>query len=438
MSRTVVTLEDGGRLTDRLTMHGLVQQIPTDAVAEVLTATGRASQRQRRLPAQVMVYYLIVLAFFPWASCREVLRVMLHEWQALLRGCGLGIPWKSAITQARQRLGPEPLQRLYERLVQPLAVQGAGATTVGAFYRQWRKVAIDGTEFVVADTPTNRTAFGCARNQYGESAYPRLRCVTLVELGTRVLFGARHGPSKRSEVALAKGVVTRLQPGMICFADRLYFSYHLWRRALRTGAALVWRVKGNRRLPVHQVLADGSYRSRLYASDYDQRRDRRGLDVRVIVYDLGHERVRLVTNLLDHTAAPAAELMHEYPDRWGIETSVGEVKTRLQGGAQAVLRSQSPALVIQEFYAHLLAHYAVRGVMHEAALAEKLDPDDLSFTHAAAVLRRAVPHLAASPPSGLAGPACRHRGRDSGRAGKLQPRPAQPARDQAPGTEVAC
>jgi hypothetical protein len=207
-----------------------------------------------------------------------------------------------------------------------------------------------------------------------------------------------------SEIALAKEVLPSLEKGMLCLADRNFFGYQMWKRAAETGADLLWRVKKNMRLVCEQRLPDGSYLSRIFPSERDWRRKTNGVVVRVIDYRLdgvaGAEPLyRLVTTMLDHEKAPAAELAALYHERWEIETAFDELKTHLRG-ARIVLRSKTPDLVRQEFYGMLMAHFAIRGLMHEAALKADEDPDRLSFLHAVRIVRRKLPTYGAIPPSG--------------------------------------
>src|SRR5436190_667389 len=302
-------------------------------------------------------------------------------------------------------IGEAPLRRLYERLVCPVATPA----TKGAWYREWRLVSLDGSCLDIADTEENRAAFGRPAASRGESAFPQLRFVALVENGTHVLFGARLGRYADGETTLAHDVVMALRPGMLCLADRQCFGYALWQAAAATGADLLWRVKHNLRLPRATGLADGSYLTTLYPSDKDRRHGTNGTQVRVVEYRLagiaGAEPLyRLVTTILDPAQAPAAALAALYHERWEIEGALDELKTHLRG-ARVVLRSKTPELVRQEFWGLLLAHFAVRGRMHEAALRADEDPDRLSFLHAVRVVRRKLPLFAALPPSGQARPA---------------------------------
>jgi Transposase DDE domain len=190
---------------------------------------------------------------------------------------------------------------------------------------------------------------------------------------------------------------------MLCLADRNFLGYELWQQAQATGADLLWRGKKHLRLAREAELPDGSYLSRIYPSERDWRKNTKGIRVRVIEYTLegvpeAEPSYRLVTTILDHRVAPAAELAALYHERWEIETALDELKTHLRG-AQVVLRSKTPDLVKQEFYGFMLAHFAVRGLMHEAALKADEDPDRLSFLHAVRVIRRKLSTFGAIPPS---------------------------------------
>jgi len=352
-----------------------------------------------------MVYYAIAMALYMGSSTREVLRCLLEGLRWLWGADAVKVAGKSGISQARSRLGETPLRRLYEQVVQPVARRA----TKGAWYRTWRLVSLDGSSLDVADTAENGASFGYPGASRGESAFPQLRFVALVENGTHVLFGARLGGCADGEMTLAHGVLPALRPGMLCLADRYFFGYALWRAAAATGADLLWRVKSNLRLPRATVLADGSYLSVVYPSEKDWRHATNGVQVRVVEYRLegvadAEPLYRLVTTILDEAQAPAADLAALYHERWEIEGALAELKTHLRG-AQLVLRSKTPDLVRQEFWGLLLAHFAVRGLMHEAALRAGEDPDRLSFLHAVRVVRRKLPLFAAFPPSGQARPA---------------------------------
>lgn len=401
MARTSKLRHEGDRLTDLINIGVLAKQFPVGVINTVLEETGRSSQRVRELPAHVMVYYVIAMALYRPEPIREVLRVLLEGLSVVL-GVGIRIvpAGKSGISQARKRLGEKPVRRLYEQTVVPIATK----ETQGAFYREWHVTAMDGSTLEVPDTPENREAFGRpASPSGGESAFPLVRIVGLVEVGTRVLFGAVLGSYGTGEVTLAREVVRHLRPGMLCLADRYFPGYPLWKQATETGADLVWRVRQVIRFPEVERLPDGSF-----LSWFRPPRQRKGepkqapIPVRVIDYEVeGPERkeetIRIITSILDWQAAPAHELAELYHERWEFETALDEMKTHLRG-ARTVLRSQKPELVRQECYGLLLAHFALRGLMHEAALSAGRDPDRISFVHTLRVVRRTLPRFAAISP----------------------------------------
>lgn len=400
MARTLAELPAGSRITDYISLGVIAKFFPLEKIHDVLEQTNRASVRERDLPAHVVVYYVIALALYMRSSYREVLRCLLEGVQWLLDpSAQVKVAGKSGISQARSRLGAEPVKKLYDAVVAPIA----GKPTKGAWYRQWRLVSLDGSTLDVADTVENDKAFGRPGASRGSSAFPKIRFVALLENGTHVLWGAHMDQYATDELTLAEKVIPLLSKGMLCMADRFFPSYQLWRMAAKTGADLLWRTRQNARLEVEKRLPDGSYLSRIYASTSDRRNARNGIIVRVIDYRLkdveGSEPLyRLITTILDREQARAKELAALYHERWEIETTLDELKTHLRG-AQIVLRSKTPELVRQEFFGLLMAHFAIRGLMHEAALKADEDPDRLSFLHSVHVVQRRMARYAAIPPS---------------------------------------
>ena len=397
MACTLAELPKGARITDYMSLGVLTKAFPRARIDAVLAATKTASRRQRELPAHVVVYYVIALTLYMQVSYREVLRCLLEglEWMAG-PARALKVTGRSGISQARTRLGWRPLQQLYDELVGPIA----GPATQGAWYRGWRLMSLDGSTLDVPDTAANAQAFGRPGASRGKAAYPQLRFVSLVENGTHVLVGSRLGRYRDGETTLARQVVGTLAAEMLCLADRLFFAYPLWQQARATGADLLWRVKKHLRLPCRQRLADGSYLSVVYPSARDRRHDTAGVTEYTLPGD-AEDLYRVVTSILDPAQAPAGELAALYHERWEIETALDELKTHLRG-ATIVLRSKTPDLVRQEFYGLLLAHFAIRGLMREAAVTVGIDPDRLSFVHAVRVIRRKLPRAVAIPPSGPA------------------------------------
>ena len=440
MARTAAGLPAGIRLTDHISLGVLTTQFPMDVVEQVLFETERCSERERDLPAHVMVYYVIALALYAEVSTREVLRCLTEGARWLGDPTATTMPSKSGISQARSRLGAAPLEALYRAVVAPVATAG----TPGAWYRGWRVMSLDGTTLDVGDTVANARAFGrpaSARGVNATGAFPQLRLVGLLENGTHAICAAQLGAYTTGEVRLAAAVVPHLTGEMLCLADRGLLGFDLWRQAAATGAALLWRAGATFTLPLLARFPDGSYRSELRWNAFCTSEDRTPIPVRVIEYTLpdvpGAEAAyRLVTTVLEPARAPAEELAALYHERWEMETAFDEFKTHLRGG-QRVLRSKTPELVRQEAWGFLLAHFAIRALMHEAALGalpRARDPDTLSFTHALRVTRRTLPHVAALPPSGptvpAAGTAARAR-RAARRARELEPGTRRPPRRQA-------
>jgi len=377
----------------------LASVCPRSLIEQVLADTGKASQRERLLPAPAVVYYVMALALWREAPLEEVLRVVCEGLQWLGGGEAAAVQAsKSAISQARTRLGPQVMRQLAERVLRPLAVPGAP----GAWYRGLRVMALDGSCMDVADEAVNAEYFGYPGASRGQTAFPQARLLGLVECGTHVVVAAEVAPYARSEQAMAAQLLpAKLQPDMLVLADRNFYGFKLWTAACASGAKLAWRVKSSLKLPAERVLSDGSYLSTVFDSADSQRRA--GQIVRVIEYTLHdsatpvQDSYRLVTNLLCPEQAPALELAALYHERWEIESVFDEFKTHLRANS-TVLRSKTPDLVQQELWGLLLAHFAIRQLMTQAAWPRGLDPDRLSFTHAVRVIKRKMPQAAAVPP----------------------------------------
>ena len=396
MARTKASLGEEPRLADYLSAGVLAKACPRETVDRILQAHGKTSRRQRDLPAYAVVYYVMALALYSGVAYGEVLRCVLEGLQ-FLRGPGrsLQIPGKSGISQARSRLSWEVMRDLAAEVVQPIAVE----QTRGAWYRGLRLVSLDGTTLDVADEKANAQAFGYPGVSRGQAACPQIRCVSLLENGSRVLFGARMAPYATGEISLALDAVKQLDGDMLCLADRNFFGYALWRAAQANGSQLLWRLKKSNLKEREQTLDDGSYLTTVYANAKARRARRGGMGVRIIEYHLddSEEIYRLTTTLLDPNQAPAGELAALYHERWQIETALDEFKTHLKG-AQVALRSKTPNLVRQEFYGFMLTYFAVRQLIHEAALNADEHPNDLSFIHAVRVIRRKLPMAGAISP----------------------------------------
>ncbi len=411
----------GDRLTDWISLGVLASWVPPDAVDDAVAGSGRGARRAGgKLPPRVMVYFVMALALFADDDYEEVaarLTETLREW-----GCwddAWQMPTSGGITQARQRLGAEPVARLFAQVAVPVAEE----ETAGAFLGPWRLMAMDGFEWDVPATERNAAVFGFhGAHDQGTAAFPKARVVTISECGSHAVVGAVIGGTVgkgTGEQALARQLYPRLEEDWLLIADRGFYTWNGWRAAADTGAALLWRVSSWVRLPVLELLPDGSYRSVLI--DSKKNRDsarrplieaaRRGEDldpeqarhIRVIEYEVPDrdgdgtgELVALITTITDPRAAPAAVLAQAYHQRWEHETGNQQLKTYLRGPGK-VLRSKSPDMVRQEIYGYLLTHYAISALTCRAATAAGIDPDRVKFKRTVRIVRRRVADPAFSP-----------------------------------------
>lgn len=392
--------ESDRRLSDLVSVGVLTRVFPPDLVDEVIEASGRTQVRHRALPSRVMAYFAIGMGLYSDGSYEDVLSQLTDGlawasgWREQYR-----LPGKSAIFQARERLGSAPLAALFARVAAPLG----GPDTPGTWVAGRRLVAIDGTCLDVADTPVNEEFFGRPGVNKGEkSAFPQARLLAVAECGTHAIFAATIGACRDSEKTLIADLLGALKPGMLLLADRGFFSYALWRNVSDTGSDLLWRVGtgANGPMPVHiEDLPDGSWLAHLRSA---KDRHSEPMLARIIDYTVDDGRnnttvYRLVTTLLDPVEAPAAELATAYAQRWEIESVFDELKTH-QRGSKVVLRSKSPDLVLQEIWGYLCCHYAIRSLMSEAAAHAGRDPDHVSFTAALRIARQSVAQQGAFSP----------------------------------------
>ena len=395
--------ESDRRLSDLVSVGVLTRVFPPGLVDEVIAGAGRTEQRHRSLPARVMAYFSIGMALYSQGSYEDVLAQLtdglswVSGWQEEYRP-----PSKSAIFQARARLGSEPLAALFARVATPLGTDAMP----GVWLAGRRLVAVDGCCLDVADTSVNAEFFGRPGVNKGEqAAFPQARLVALAECGTHAIFAAQVGPYTQSEATLTGALLDRLEPGMLVLADRGFFSYALWRKAIGTGADLLWRIRTDPAGPKPQHLRDlqdGSWLAHLRRATPAAARRQEPLLVRVIDYriDDGRENTtgyRLFTTILDPATATAAELAAAYTQRWEIELAFDELKTH-QRGPRSVLRSKSPDLVLQEIWGHLCCHYAIRSLMTQAAGHAGHDPDRVSFVAALRITRATIAQPGAFPP----------------------------------------
>lgn len=399
MARTKAVLGTGARLSDYLSASLLARVYPPEQIHQILDDHGCNSQRIRSFPAIAGAYYCMALSLYPEAAYEEVFSVVA---QGLAWAASSPTPApvaKSSISELRSKIGYAPLRALMARACVPLATPDKHPA---AFYAGLRLVAIDGSNFEVPDEEDNVKQFGYPGSRTGHAGYPQAQCAVIVECATHAIISANIGPYRASEWEICKKLLPSLAPGMLCLADRGFNGYSHWQEARQTGAELLWRCVGNRQLPVVKALADGSYLSVIYPGVTARRKNEGAIQLRVIEYELpqldgGATRYRLLTSLLDASTAPALELATLYHERWQIEAVFDELKTHLQQ-KRRVLRSKTAELVRQEFYGWVLAHYAVRWLMHQVASEHQLLHAQLSFTAHVQLLRRTQPLSGAFPP----------------------------------------
>lgn len=398
MARTKAVLGPGARLSDYLSVSLLGRVFPMALVNEVLDEHGCNSERVRRFPAAAGVYYCMALSLYPEAAYEDVFAVVA-DGLAWIRGDAATFTVaKSSISQLRSKIGQAPLKSLVQRACVPLANPQQHPD---GFYAGLRLVAIDGSNLDVSDEASNVEAFGYPGSRTGHAGYPQAQCAILVECATHAIIAAHLGAYRASEWAICQPLLSALAPGMLCLADRGFNGYAYWKAAADTGAQLLWRCANNRQLPVLKALPDGSYLSSIQLAKSGQRTS--SMTVRVIEYQLpglpdAAPRYRLLTTLVDPAKAPALELAALYHERWEVEAVFDELKTHLHA-RRRTLRSKTAEGTHQEFYGWVLAHYAVRWLMHQAASEHRLKHRNLSFIAHVQLLRRAQPHSGAFPPS---------------------------------------
>jgi Insertion element 4 transposase N-terminal/Transposase DDE domain len=366
-------------------VRALQRIIPRAKVQAVLRRTGHAHRRYLRLPAWFMVWFVVALGLF----CRDSYRQVFKWLQPFRRK---GTPGRSTLCEARQRLGVAPLHRLAQQVVELQATPD----TPGAFYRGLRLMALDGFVVDVADSPANARVFGRPGSGRSPAAFPQARVLALCEVGTHVLWRTLTKPCRRGEGTMAAPLLRCLQPDMLLLWDRGFLSYDLVRRVRQRRAHLLARIKNNLVFRPIRRLRDGSYLAKLYPSSRHRDRDEGGLRVRIIEYTLDDpgrsgsgDKHRLLTTLLDAGRHPAPRLIVLYHERWEEELTIDELKTHQR--ERPVLRSATPAGVVQEINGLLLAHYVVRVLLCEAARRQVVPPRRLSFTGTLKILRCRLP-----------------------------------------------
>jgi hypothetical protein len=378
-----------------LTVEAIGRAVPMTEVSAAIEETGTQHIRERKLHMVAIVFLVIAMGIYTRLSIGAVMRKLAQGLRFVWRDPSHRLPRDSALTYRRYQLGARPLVRLFHRVCHPMTTP----QTQGAFLFGLRLMAIDGTVEDVPDTPENAAVFGRHRGSRGDSAFPQLQGVYLAECGAHAIVDAGFWPYRVSERIGGFRVLRSVGSGMLVMWDRGFHDYDMLMRTRERDAHVLSRLPAHVKPKRIRRLPDGSYLAYLCPSDYQRRKQGERLLVRIVEYTLtdpalpGYgETHRLVTTLLDTETCPALDLACAYHERWEIEVVIDEVDThqRLVGRP---LRSLKPVGVIQELYGLLIAHYAVRFLMHEAARQADLDPDRLSFVHALRVIADAIPEF---------------------------------------------
>jgi hypothetical protein len=386
-------IADGVRFPDEVRLNALERAIPQAIVEAVITDLGAEEQRTRKLPAVVTLWLSVAMGLFTNIALEQVLIKMVKGLRYIWPDDeDYGTAKKSAICQARYRLGAQPVVELFHRVCKPIATE----QTSGAFLFGLRLMSIDGDIEDIPDTPANVAFFGRHHGGRGDGAFPQMQAVYLCESGTHAICDAGFWPCHTSERVGGLRVLRSVGEGMLVMWDCGFHSFDMAVQTRQRKAHFLGRLPAHVKPKFVKALPDGSYLAYIYPSDYQRKKRGEHLLVRVIEYTIddpnrsGHgELHRLITSLLDPDLYPAHTLACEYHQRWEVEITIDEVNTH-QRLPNIPLRSQKPAGVIQEAYGLLIAHYAVRSIMHQAALQSGLDPDRLSFINAVHIIRDTI------------------------------------------------
>jgi hypothetical protein len=391
------------KFSSALQLEAIGQAVPMAEIKAALQESGVQEMRERKLSMRVVVLLVIAMHIYTRLSLGEVLGQIARGLRFIWPNPDYAVPKDSAISYRRYQLGARPLVNLFQRVCRPLATP----ETPGAFMFGLRLMAIDGTVEDVADTPANVKAFGRHTGSRGESAFPQLQGVYLAECGTHAIVDAGFWPCHTSERKGGFRMLRSVEEGMLLMWDRGFHDFDMLVQARKRGAHALGRLPAHVKPTRIRTLADGSYLAYLHPTEYQRRKAGEHLLVRIVEYTIldpalpGYGEVhRLVTTLLDPALYPALELAWAYHERWEIEIVIDEVDTH-QRLASRPLRSLKPVGVIQELYGLLIAHYAIRFLMHAAALQAGIDPDRVSFVHALNVIHGAIPEFQMTTPEQL-------------------------------------
>ncbi len=410
MGSSVVHLKEFSLLSPKIQSTEIFKAIeiaiPASSIEQAIANTKVKEERHRSLPAQLVVCLIIAMSLWSRDSMRDVLKNLIdgvsEAWVKV--GKYWRIPCKSAITQARQRLGAGVMRQLFDQLVRPMA----NSETVGAFLNGLRIVVIDGTCLDIPDSDENARVFGRPGSRPGtRAAFPKVRLVILVEAGTHLIFDALMCPYKIGERVRSIKLLRSVKSGMLLMWDRGLHSYIMVQATVSKGCDYLGRIPANVKFLNEEALEDGSYLSYIYPTGKLRKKGFKPIKVRVIEYTIENPnhpeeqiKYRLITSLLDIEKFPDLLLASEYHQRWEVENTIDELKVHLLG-RKTHIRSQKPREVVQEVYGLLLGHWAIRSLIFQAASSADVSPLRLSFTGTLRVVRRALPKFQRLQPQEL-------------------------------------
>jgi hypothetical protein len=385
-------IEAESKFVDEFSMDALGRVVSQETVKQALLDTGMSTPRKRKLTLEITVFIIIGMSLYSHLAIGKVFQRMAKGLRFIWPDSNYPVAKDNAISYRRKNLGGRPMAALFRRVCRPIATE----ETPGAFLFGLRLMALDGTTEDLADTVANAAYFGRPGSGRGQGAFPQMRGVYLAECGTHVIVDAGFWPLSTSEIIGGFRLLRSVTAGMLLMWDRGFHSFDMLAKAHKQGAHVLGRLPATVKPRPVASLPDGSQLAYLHPTDPKRRRQGEHLLVRIITYTITDKALpgygethRLVTTLLSHQCYPVLELVCAYHERWEIELVIDEIDTH-QRLIQGPLRSKSPVAVIQEAYGLLIAHFAIRYLMHEAACQVGIDPDRLSFIHALEVIRNAV------------------------------------------------
>jgi hypothetical protein len=363
----------------------VARHLSPEWVEDALAATGTATIRRRRIPAEHTISLLIGMALMRNESIE---RIALLLGIALPAKSGVG-PARSGLTQARQRLGAAPLQYLFTRCSEIWSKRSAEA-------QRWRGLtlfAIDGTTLRVADSPESWNEFGgnIGNGKRAGSAYPTVRAVALMVVRSHLLAAIRFAPYEVGEVTLARELWPEIPSNSLTLVDRNFLVGADLSQLAGDGTNRHWMTRAKSTTKLRTVERNGPNDSLVEVVFGDStRRQNKKLParwlVRAITYQRkGFRRGVLLTSLLDPIKYPRDEVVAMYHERWEVELGYDEMKTHLLAREEA-LRSRSPEAVRQELWAIALAYNLVRLEMERAADEAGVAPTRISFVNALSMI----------------------------------------------------